>query len=55
MLSILIVLLIAGAILFLVEHAPIDAYFKLIAKVLIVVFVLVWAIRLLAGANVLPF
>ena len=55
MLNILIVLIIVGALLYVVNMAPMDATIKTIAKVVIVVFVIVWALRLLAGAGVLPF
>lgn len=55
MLNILIVLLIVGALLYVVDLAPIDATIKTIAKVLVIVFAIIWALRLLAGSGVLPF
>jgi hypothetical protein len=55
MLNILIVLIVVGALLYIIQLAPIDATIKSIAKVIVVVFALIWALRLLAGAGVLPF
>lgn len=55
MLNILIVLLIVGALLYVLNLAPIDGTVKQIAKVIILVFAIIWALRLLAGSGVLPF
>jgi hypothetical protein len=55
MLNMLIVLLIVGALLYVISLAPIDATIKQIAKVIIIVFAIIWALRLLAGSGVLPF
>ena len=55
MLNILIVLVIVGALLYIVNLAPMDGTIKSIAKVVIVVFALIWALRLIAGSGVLPF
>jgi hypothetical protein len=45
----LIVLIIVGAILFLVDRLPIDGTVKLIIKVIAVVILLIYAIKFLAG------
>ena len=55
MINILIVLVICGALLYVVGKAPIDEFFKTLAKVIVGVFVLIWALRLLANSGVLPF
>lgn len=47
--SLLIVLVIVGAALYLVSVLPIDATVKTVIRVLVIVFVVVWALRQLAG------
>ena len=55
MLNILIVLLIVGALLYVVDLAPIDGTIKTIAKVLVVVCAMIWALQRLASSGALPF
>ena len=52
MLEILIALIVAGAILYIVQIAPIDATLKQIAKVIVIVFLLIWALRLIASLGI---
>lgn len=45
MIQLLIVLVIFGAVLFIVQHLPIDATVKLIIKVVAIVAAVVWLLR----------
>jgi hypothetical protein len=48
-LTLLVVLVIVGAIVFIVDHLPIDATFKLVAKVVAIVGLAVWLILEVRG------
>lgn len=52
LISVLIVLIVLGALIYLVNVLPIDATFKLIAKVLIVIVAVIWLLEQLRGLNV---
>lgn len=45
LLSVLLVLVVVGAVLYLINRAPIDAFIKTCANVIVCVVVLVWIIR----------
>ncbi|WP_447987601.1 Thivi_2564 family membrane protein [Nitrospira sp. Nam74] len=49
MLSLLIMLVIAGAALYLIRLAPIDATVKQIIYVVVVVVLVIWALKLFLG------
>ena len=52
LLSVLIVLIIVGAVLYLVQHVlPIDERIKTVITVLVIVFVCIWALKLLLGGG----
>jgi hypothetical protein len=47
MLQLLIVLIIVGAALYLLQLIPIDATIKRVIQVIVIVFLVIWAIRVL--------
>ena len=47
LISLLIVLIVVGAIVYLVDRLPIDATFKLVAKVIAIVGLVVWLLMTL--------
>ena len=52
LLSLLIVLIVVGAVLYLIQTVlPIDARIKTIITVLVIVFVCIWALKLLMGSG----
>lgn len=48
-LTLLVVLVVVGAIVFIVDHLPIDGTFKLVAKVVAIVGLAVWLILEVRG------
>ncbi len=54
MISILIALIIVGAILYILQMVPIDPTIKRIGYVIIVVLLCIWLLQTLGGVSVLP-
>jgi hypothetical protein len=54
LISILIFLIILGAILYLIQLLPIDALIKQIIYVIVIVIVLIWLLQALAGGLHFP-
>ena len=52
LISILIVLIVCGGLIFLINVIPIDATFKLIAKVIIIIIAVIWLLEQLHGLNI---
>ena len=53
-LSVLIILIIIGALLYLIEQFPIDSQVKLIIRIVILIVVLLWLLRLFVPALGIP-
>jgi preprotein translocase subunit SecE len=51
LISIIIVLIILGGLIYLVNLLPIDTTFKLIVKVIAIIVVVIWLLEQLRGAN----
>ena len=51
LIGILITLIIIGAILYIIQLLPIDAFIKNICYVVVVIFVLIWLLQMLGGLG----
>lgn len=52
LIAILIVLIVLGALIYVIQLLPIDATFKLIAKIIVIVLVVIWLLEQLRGVNI---